>query len=256
MTKLSVNVNKLATIRNSRGKNNPDVVKTALDIVRFGAHGITVHPRPDERHIRRQDVYDLKKRLAAEKTAETTAETTVEFNIEGYPSDDFLCMVEEVRPEQCTLVPDPPHVLTSNAGWRVSENHKALADTARRLQNAKVRASVFVEPKQISQDELSWLADQGIQRVELYTESFAENYATPAQEKVTGEYIKTAEMALKAGLAINAGHDLNLDNLGYFARKIPQLAEVSIGHALICDALYLGLQETVRRYLGCLNTTS
>jgi pyridoxine 5-phosphate synthase len=241
MTKLSVNVNKLATIRNARGKNNPDVVQASLDIVRFGSHGITVHPRPDERHIRKSDVYALKKAL------------DVELNVEGYPSEDFLSMVEEVEAAQCTLVPDPPHVLTSNAGWNVSENETLLRAVAERLRAKNVRVSVFVDPDTMADADYAKLKKAGVHRVELYTESFAETYGHPSFEKTVAKYVRAAELARANGLGINAGHDLSLENLTALIKAIPWIDEVSIGHALICDALYLGLEKTVQSYLKCIN---
>jgi len=241
MTKLSVNVNKLATLRNSRGKNNPDVVKGALDLVRFGAEGITVHPRPDERHIRRSDVFELAK-----------AVKTVEYNIEGYPSDDFLAMVEQVKPAQATLVPDPPDALTSNAGWLVSKNQELLKKVATRMKKAGVRTSVFVDPATMKDEEYRLLKELGIDRVELYTERFADDYPGPKREAVLADYERSAKLARDAGLGVNAGHDLSLENLTALIRRIPWIDEVSIGHALICDALYLGLEETVKRYLKCI----
>lgn len=244
MTKLSVNVNKLATLRNSRGKNNPDVLKGALDLIRFGAEGITVHPRPDERHIRRSDVYAIKPAI------------DVEFNIEGYPSEDFLQMVEDVRPAQATLVPDPPDVLTSNAGWRVTENAMLLEQVSRRMGDKGVRVSVFVDPATMKDEEYALLKKLGVHRVELYTEKFAEHWGQPDGEAVLAEYKRAAELARAAGLGINAGHDLSLDNLTALIQEIPWIDEVSIGHALICDALYLGLQETVKRYLECIRKGS
>ena len=250
MTLLSVNVNKLATLRNSRGKNNPDVVKGALDILRFGAQGITVHPRPDERHIRRKDVYALKAALDHYNVDGHGA--AIELNIEGYPSDDFLKMVEEVQPGQCTLVPDPPEAITSNAGWQVRKNQELLAHVAERLTNAEVRSSVFVDPFEMEDGEYELLKDIGVDRIELYTERFAETFGTPEGPAVLARYKRASVLARDAGLGINAGHDLSLENLTGLIREIPWIAEVSIGHALICDALYLGLEETVKRYLGCI----
>lgn len=240
MTTLSVNVNKLATLRNSRGKNNPDVLKGALDIIRFGGQGITVHPRPDERHIRRTDVYTLKKAI------------DVEFNIEGYPSEDFLRMVEEVQPAQCTLVPDPPDVITSNAGWKVTENSELLRQVAGRLSAKGVRTSVFVDPDTMKDEEYALLKKLGVDRVELFTEKYADHWGQAAGETVLAEYKRAAQLAREAGLGVNAGHDLSLENLTDLIREIPWIDEVSIGHALISDALYLGLEETVRRYLECI----
>lgn len=237
MTKLSVNVNKIATLRNSRGKDLPNILKVALDIERFGAQGITVHPRPDERHIRRQDVFDLKGAISTE------------LNVEGYPSDDFLKLIDEVRPAQCTLVPDPPHVLTSNAGWRVLTHREILQRTAKFLNARSVRCSVFVDPRHLSDKEAQMLAEIGVDRVELYTEEYADAYATARRAEVTARYVECAQKCREVRLGINAGHDLNLNNLRHLRMEIPFLDEVSIGHALIADALYLGLEETIRRYL-------
>lgn len=241
MTKLSVNVNKLATLRNSRGKNNPDVIKGALDIISYGGEGITVHPRPDERHIRKTDVYDLKKQIGA-----------TELNVEGYPSDDFIRMILEVKPAQATLVPDPPHVLTSNAGWRVKENETLLRDVTAQLKKSGARVSVFIDPETMSEDDYRILHDAGVDRVELYTEKYAETYSSPEHESVLAKYREAAERARAAGLGVNAGHDLNTENLTALIRAIPWIDEVSIGHALICDSLYWGLKETVARYLKCI----
>jgi pyridoxine 5-phosphate synthase len=241
MTSLSVNVNKLATLRNSRGKNNPDVVKGALDIIRFGGEGITVHPRPDERHIRKSDVYELKSAIGS-----------VELNIEGYPSEDFLRMVLEVKAAQCTLVPDPPHVITSNAGWKVSENESLLREVAQTLKAGGVRSSVFVDPETMKDDEYSLLKKAGVDRVELYTESYAENFATALESETLAKYKRAAALARDAGLGVNAGHDLSLTNLTRLVQEIPWIDEVSIGHALICDALYLGLETAVQKYLECI----
>lgn len=236
---LSVNINKLATIRNSRGKNNPDVVATALDIVRFGAQGITVHPRPDGRHIRRADVHALKEALPQ----------GIEFNIEGFPSPDFCQMVLEVKPDQCTLVPDPPEALTSNAGWRVQENRAILEKTAAGFAAAGIRTSVFVDPQTIRPDEYPLLSQIGVQRIELYTERFAETFATPAEAQVLAGYRQSAMLARASALGVNAGHDLDSKNLAALLKEIPWIDEVSIGHALICDALYWGLQKTIEVYL-------
>lgn len=239
-TTLSVNVNKLATLRNSRGKNNPDVLKGALDIIRFGGEGITVHPRPDGRHIRRDDVYALKKNIS------------VELNIEGYPSSDFLAMVEDVAPAQCTLVPDPPEALTSNAGWLVHEHAEKLKVVTARLKQKGIRVSVFVDPKTLRDDDYVLLKKIGVDRVELYTEAYAESYGHPGHDKILAGYRRAAEFAREAGLGVNAGHDLNLENLKPLIREIPWIDEVSIGHALICDALYFGLEKTIHQYLTCL----
>ncbi len=240
MTKLSVNVNKLATLRNSRGGNNPDVLKTTLDIISFGAQGITVHPRPDERHIRRKDVYDIAPKI------------NVEFNIEGYPDDDFLALVSEIRPAQCTLVPDPPHVLTSNAGWDVEKNVDFLKKVIRSLHASGIRTSLFVDPYKLTEHEITLLKEIGTDRVELYTEAYAHGYGTSKEEEVLDVYKKAATEINKQGIELNAGHDLNLENLSAFIKAIPTIKEVSIGHALICDALSFGLKETIARYLACL----
>jgi len=233
MTRLSVNINKIATLRNARGGNVPDVIASAKNIERYGAQGITVHPRPDERHIRRSDVYELKKVV------------TTEFNIEGYPSEDFIRMVIEVKPHQVTLVPDPPDVLTSNAGWDTIRHQDFLRKVVARFQDAGIRTSLFIEtvPELIFK-----AAETGTNRVELYTEPYAANYHID-REKAIHPFVVAAEAAAKAGLGLNAGHDLSLDNLRYFAQNIPNLLEISIGHALISDALYLGLQNTVQMYL-------
>lgn len=236
MTRLSVNINKVATLRNARGENNPDVVKFALDCEAFGAEGITVHPRPDERHIRRSDVTDLKKVLSTE------------FNIEGYPSEDFLRLVESTRPAQATLVPDAPGQLTSDSGWDVIANMELLKGICARLKQAGVRVSIFVaaDPAQVRA-----AAEAGADRVELYTKPYADLY--PADpERAVAPFVEASIAARDAGLGLNAGHDLSLVNLAYFHRALPHLDEVSIGHALICDALYLGIRETIARYLDCL----
>ena len=236
MTRLSVNINKIATLRNARGENNPDVVATALDIESFGAEGITVHPRPDERHITRKDVTDL------------APEISTEFNIEGYPSPDFIKLVKSVTPAQVTLVPDAPEAVTSNSGWDVLSNTEFLTDVIRELKDAGIRVSVFVNP---DVDQIKAAASVGADRVELYTKHYADGYDTD-REAAIAPYVVAAEAARDAGLGLNAGHDLSLKNLTYFHNRIPWLDEVSIGHALICDALYLGLKDTVKAYLDCL----
>jgi len=233
LTKLSVNINKIALIRNSRGGKLPDVTKAALDIVRFGAEGITVHPRPDERHIRYKDAYTLKPLLP------------VEFNIEGYPNDKFMQMVTEVKPAQVTLVPDPPDALTSNAGWNTIKYKDFLREVIGVLHASGIRASVFIDTDLKFIDEV---VHTGTDRIELYTEAYAKNHSS-SPEKAIEPYHKAAIRADELGLGINAGHDLNLDNLAYFHHHIPNLAEVSIGHALISDALYFGLEKTVQLYL-------
>jgi pyridoxine 5-phosphate synthase len=238
MTRLSVNINKIATIRNARGGNIPDVVKAAVDCERFGAQGITVHPRPDERHIRRKDVYDLKPIL------------TTEFNIEGYPTKKFINMVVEVQPAQVTLVPDPPNALTSSAGWDTIRHFDFLKDVIAEFHAANIRTSIFIET---DPDLIFKAAGLGTDRVELYTEPYASQFMKN-KEKAIEPFITAAKAAGEAGLGLNAGHDLNLDNLKYFAQNIPGLLEVSIGHALISDALYFGLENTIQMYLRELKT--
>lgn len=232
MTNLSVNINKIATLRNARGENKPDVEAVALDIESFGADGITVHPRPDQRHIRRDDVYRLRPALRCE------------FNIEGYPSPEFVDMVLKVRPSQVTLVPDAPDALTSSAGWNVVDNAEFLAALCEKFKDAGIRPSIFVDP---DVEQVKAAAAAGADRVELYTKPYADRYAADPEAAVE-PYVTAALAAKKLGLGVNAGHDLNLDNLAFFCKRIPFLAEVSIGHALICDALYLGLKETVAQY--------
>jgi pyridoxine 5'-phosphate synthase len=236
MTRLSVNINKVATLRNARGENIPDVVKFAIDCERFGAQGITVHPRPDERHITHKDVYDLRKVV------------TTEFNIEGYPSDDFIRMVIEVAPEQVTLVPDAPGVLTSNAGWDVLANSEFLTGIVTRLRQAGIRSSIFVDADPIQVKEAARI---GADRVELYTKPYADLYPENPEEAVAA-FAEASSEALKRGIGLNAGHDLNLLNLSFFQKHLPLLDEVSIGHAIISDALYLGIERTIREYLSCL----
>jgi pyridoxine 5-phosphate synthase len=232
MTKLSVNINKIATLRNARGGNYPDVLKAALDCERFGAQGITVHPRPDERHIRYQDVYDLKQHISTE------------FNIEGNPIDRFMQIVMEVKPAQATLVPDGPDAITSNAGWNTKLHKSYLQDIIAQLKGAGVRTSIFVD----ADEEMVFHAKEtGADRIELYTESYAVDYPKNAAAAIA-PFIKAAEAAQSLGLGLNAGHDLSLENLKYFAQNIPGLLEVSIGHALISDALYLGLENTIMMY--------
>lgn len=237
MTKLSVNINKIATLRNSRGGNTPNVVQTAIDCERFGADGITVHPRPDERHIRYQDVLDLKNVV------------TTEFNIEGYPSKQFMDLVLQVVPTQVTLVPDPPDALTSNAGWNTLKFQDFLKEIIDEFHAKNIRTSIFIEPDPRMMESA---AKTGTKRIELYTESYAKDYASN-RELAIAPFIAAAKEAHHCGLEINAGHDLNLDNLSYFAQQISQLKEVSIGHALISDALYFGLQNTVQMYKRCLS---
>ena len=234
MTRLSVNINKIATIRNSRGGNNPDLVKVATDCELFGAQGITVHPRPDERHIRYADVYALKNVL------------TTEFNIEGNCQEEkFVAMVLAVKPQQVTLVPDVLGQLTSNHGWDTIKNKTYLTEIVKRFKDAGIRVSLFVDPVS---EMVEAAAETGTDRVELYTESYATNFLKN-KEAAIASYISAANTAAKVGLGLNAGHDLDLNNLEYFAENIKGLDEVSIGHALICDALYFGLETTIQMYL-------
>jgi pyridoxine 5-phosphate synthase len=249
MTKLSVNVNKLATLRNSRGKNSPDVVAAARNLLEWGAHGITVHPRPDARHIRRDDVTALS---GVVREFNATAKGAAEFNVEGYPSTDYLALINEVRPNQATLVPDPPEALTSNAGWSVAENENFLDQVTREIRNYGVRVSVFVEPKSLTQRDYESLDRIGVDRVELYTEEFADGFGTSRQIEVTETYRLVALRMKELGVGVNAGHDLSQKNLAALVTAIPWLAEVSIGHALICEALEDGLQRTLNSYLRIL----
>lgn len=243
MTKLSVNINKVATIRNARGGNTPNVKQFAIDCERFGAQGITVHPRPDERHIRYQDVYDIKPII------------TTEFNIEGNPKGiskskpyGFIDLVKEIKPTQVTLVPDAEGVLTSNAGWDTIKNQEYLQDVVKEFKANGIRVSIFIDanPQMIEHAALI-----GTDRVELYTESYASAYAKD-RDVAIAPFIEAAQTAHDCGLGLNAGHDLSLENLAFFRQQIPWLDEVSIGHALISDALYLGIEETIHRYLECL----
>ncbi len=234
MTRLSVNINKIATIRNARGGNMPDVAKAATDCERFGAEGITVHPRPDERHIRYSDVREIKPLV------------TTEFNIEGNPIPSFIDLVLEVRPDQVTLVPDAVDAITSNAGWDTIRNREFLTDVCKKFKDHGIRTSIFIDPDPAMAEGAALC---GADRVELYTESYAKNF-TKSPEEAIAPFIKTAEAARACGLGLNAGHDLNLDNLEYFIRNIPWTDEVSIGHAVICDALYMGLEETIKAYLS------
>lgn len=236
MTKLSVNINKVATLRNARGGNNPDVLKVALDCESFGAQGITVHPRPDERHIRRSDVFALKPALRTE------------FNIEGYPDVRFRELVLAVRPAQVTLVPDAPDQLTSNHGWDTEAHAAFLKTVVAEMKTAGIRTSIFVSADAAM---VEGAAACGADRVELYTEPYAAGYAAD-REAAVSPFVEAANVAKQLGLGLNAGHDLSLENLAYLHERIPWMDEVSIGHALICDALYLGLKETIRRYLACL----
>jgi len=236
MTNLSVNINKVATIRNARGGNMPDILKVAQDCENFGAQGITVHPRPDERHIKYSDVYALKPLIRTE------------FNIEGYPCNDFIDLVLKVKPTQVTLVPDAPDAITSNAGWNVSANFDLLSELVDTFTAQGIRTSIFVGTD-LANIELA--AKTGTDRIELYTEPYATNYPVNKEEAVAS-FIAAAQLAKNLGMGVNAGHDLSLENLAWFSQNIPWLEEVSIGHALICDALYHGLQETISLYKACL----
>lgn len=236
MTRLSVNINKIATIRNARGGNNPDVVKVALDCEAFGADGITVHPRPDERHIRHADVPALKQVL------------TTEFNIEGYPSRDFIDLVKANTPAQVTLVPDSPTQITSNTGWDTVNNLQFLTEVSDEFRAAGIRVSIFVNA---DAQAVEYAAKAGADRVELYTEPYASAYPLDP-EKAVAPFLKAAEVARSLGLGLNAGHDLSLVNLKFLKQRIPWIDEVSIGHALVCDALYLGLKTTIEKYKQCI----
>jgi pyridoxine 5-phosphate synthase len=233
MTRLSVNINKIATLRNARGGNNPNVIQTALDCERFGAEGITVHPRPDERHIRYADVIELKKVV------------TSEFNIEGYPDARYLKLIRETKPAQATLVPDGPDAITSNAGWDTVKHERFLQEVIAEIKSYGVRVSVFVDP---TVSMVEGAKKTGADRIELYTEPYASHYHRNKEDAIK-PYVEAARLAIAAGLGINAGHDLDLHNLKFLKTSLPQLDEVSIGHALICDALYLGLENTIQLYL-------
>jgi pyridoxine 5-phosphate synthase len=236
VTRLSVNINKFATLRNARGGNNPDVVKAALDCERFGAQGITVHPRPDGRHIRYDDVIALSKVV------------TTEFNIEGYPDSRYLKLIQDVKPSQATLVPDPPDAITSNSGWNTIQHQSLLQEIVLEIKSHGVRVSVFVDPVPTM---IEGAAKTGADRIELYTEPYAREFLVK-KEIAVKPYIECSSVAHQYGLGVNAGHDLDLNNLGFLKRSLPFLDEVSIGHALICDALYLGLENTIQLYLKAL----
>ena len=236
MTKLSVNINKVATLRNARGENMPDVQKFAVDCESFGAQGITVHPRPDERHITRQDVFKLRPIVKTE------------FNIEGYPSEDFMQLVLQVKPEQVTLVPDKPGDLTSSAGWDVVNNMEFLTGIVDRLKEAGIRSSIFVGA---DAEQIKAAAKAGADRIELYTKPYVDNYAKD-RDAAVAPFVEASQAAHNVGLGVNAGHDLNLENLRFFYKSLPYLNEVSIGHAIISDALYMGIEATVKAYRECL----
>jgi pyridoxine 5-phosphate synthase len=238
MTKLSVNINKIATLRNSRGGNVPDVAKAAVDVQLFGADGVTVHPRPDERHIRRKDVYEIRQVIKTE------------FNIEGYPSREFIDLVKGVKPHQVTLVPDPPEAITSNAGWDTITHLSFLKEVIAEFRESGIRTSIFIDT---TPDFILKAVETGTDRIELYTEPYATDFLKNP-ELAVAPFVAAANLAHKAGLKINAGHDLNLQNLKLFNERIPFLKEVSIGHALIADALYLGLEKTISMYKALLVT--
>jgi len=234
MTKLSVNINKIATIRNARGGNIPNVLEAAINCEKFGAQGVTVHPRPDERHIRYSDVHDIRPII------------TTEFNIEGYPSRQFMDLVLAVKPHQVTLVPDPPEALTSNAGWDTIKNQSLLQNIVGEFKQAGIRVSIFIDTNLINIENA---VKTGTDRVELYTEPYATNYSIN-KENAIEEFVTAAYKAKELGLGLNAGHDLSLENLAYFIERIPIIDEVSIGHALISDALYFGLENTIQMYIS------
>lgn len=233
MTRLSVNINKIATLRNARGGDNPSVVKAAINCEAFGAEGITVHPRPDERHITTKDAYDLKKVV------------TTEYNIEGYPDERFMKIIEDLRPEQATLVPDGPDVLTSNAGWNTIVHHDFLSNIVSKLKSFGTRVSIFTDP---NIEMVQGAKNVGADRIELYTEPYASGYLSN-KELAIEDYVSAAKKAVELSLGINAGHDLDLNNLRYLIDNIPSIDEVSIGHALISDAIYYGLENTIQMYL-------
>lgn len=236
MTRLSVNINKVATIRNARGNNIPDVVQVAVNCEKFGAEGITVHPRPDERHIKFSDVYGIKEHIKTE------------FNIEGYPSPEFVKLIKIIKPTQVTLVPDAPDAITSNAGWNTKRHQQLLSDLVDEFRSIGVRTSIFTGTEL---EIIEYAAKTGTDRIELYTEPYANGFAEDPKSAIA-PFIEAASLAHKLGLGVNAGHDLNLDNLNYFYKNIPFIDEVSIGHALISDALYLGLEKTIIAYKNCL----
>lgn len=233
MTKLSVNINKIATLRNARGGNNPNLIQVAKDCERFGAQGITVHPRPDQRHVRYQDIYDLKQTV------------TTEFNIEGYPSERFMELVLDVKPEQVTLVPDPPEAITSDNGWDTVNDAEELIPITTKLKAAGIRVSVFANP---DIKIIEGAKNCGVDRVELYTGPYADNFEVN-KEKAVSDYLLAGNKAKELGIGLNAGHDLDLTNLAFLKATIPHMDEVSIGHALVCDAIYYGLENTIQLYL-------
>ena len=249
MTKLSVNVNKIATLRNARGKNTPNLLKVTQDIINYGAEGITVHPRPDERHIKKADAIEISKLI---KKVKSDSKKHIEYNIEGYPSSDFIQLISDLKPDQCTLVPDPPDAITSCAGWNFEKNKGLLLEVVSHLQERRIRCSLFLEPKVFNSDKKQQEALEQIRphRIELYTELYADDFSTFQRRITTMLYSQSVQVVQKMNIGINAGHDLNLENLGYLLQTIPKIEEVSIGHALICESLYCGLKETIQNYLN------
>ncbi len=251
MTKLSVNVNKIATLRNARGQDSPNLISVTKDIIKFGAQGITLHPRPDERHIKVSDLYEVKS-LMNEVNLERSKKNqeVLEYNIEGYPSTDFINMVSEVRPEQVTLVPDPPDAITSNAGWDFIKNLDLLIKVVKDFKTLDIRVSLFLDPHNFNSEQLEALKKINPERVELYTESFAKTFNTDEQGPVFKVYQTTSEILSKNNFELNAGHDLSQNNINFLVKNIPQIKEVSIGHALVCESLYMGLEQTISNYLN------
>ncbi|MBT4761719.1 MAG: pyridoxine 5'-phosphate synthase [Bdellovibrionaceae bacterium] len=250
MTKLSVNINKIATLRNARGQDTPNLVSVCRDIIKFGSQGVTIHPRPDERHITTQDVYDIHK-LLIEVNSDMNKNDPgfIEFNIEGYPSAEFLSLVNDVHPEQVTLVPDPPHVLTSNAGWDFVENKKTLIDIKNKFNSMNCRVSLFLDPYTFNDQQALALQEIRPQRIEFYTEQFAKLYSNNKLTESVQMYQSASNKIQEMNIEINAGHDLSLENIKYLINNLPEIKEVSIGHALICESLYQGLDVTIKKYL-------
>lgn len=245
-------MNKIATLRNSRGKNLPNVASVAADILRFGAHGITVHPRPDARHIRFTDVAELSELVKTWNQEHSATPEPVEFNVEGYPDTDFLDLIFRIKPHQCTLVPDPPDALTSNAGWKVAKQADFLAPILQKLRAQSIRSSLFLDPLTWTDEDSRALLNLKPDRIELYTETFSDCFGTKKAPAVNERYQTVAAAAKAGGIGINAGHDLNLKNLASLIQLIPETDEVSIGHALVCESLYMGLEKTVDSYLRVL----
>lgn len=249
-------MNKIATLRNSRGGHVPDLVQCCKDLVAMGAEGITIHPRPDARHIRPQDVYEISAALKKINRSQKSAAKKIEFNIEGYPNEDFFKYLKETGADQATLVPDPPEVLTSNAGWALAQNESELQDVLNRIQKIGARSSLFIDVFQFDKNEEAALARLKPDRIELYTERFAREFSESARTKKTcaREYARVAAVAEKLGIEVNAGHDLTSDNVGFLLKHVPQVIEVSIGHALISEALYLGFKATLQKYKKAMRT--